>query len=343
MPKAWYPTHQLRHDVFLMDVFSKRFSSTTLQILNRCRLRLKVLTISDIVHSDGITLCTEMLSGQSCSSRISCINWPNQGPIVPKYWKIWKKSIISTFCIPGTLQLQTTLGHWYQPHLLHDRFLTVLNPSCQILYQYDLPLDRWHEFCFVPSNTPLVYSKKSQRSSSGPPKYFRRVTVRSETNSSIILYSSSQLVTSTRPLKIYNFPACDYTNFLERVLERYVTYGSSNMLAHHISLGWASCASDGSLRHGKMGGSWIVTTSDMQHAIEGVAPIDGSVEEASSTRAERGALIGPLVAIYCLSMKYEINDCSIDFYIDNTNAPPISFLSYNLGPNHHLIPDYDLQ
>jgi hypothetical protein len=70
----WLPKLLREHDLMLMDFFmTLNFSPSQLQLINRCRLFLQVLTLSDITSADGRTILPNYIKGIQSQDRISTL------------------------------------------------------------------------------------------------------------------------------------------------------------------------------------------------------------------------------------------------------------------------------
>ncbi len=77
-----------------MDFFIEQgFSANVLGTLNRCRLYLQVLTLSDIVSADGLCIVPDVFIGIPLSDRKSTLRWPCQQRPCSKSWAIWKTAL----------------------------------------------------------------------------------------------------------------------------------------------------------------------------------------------------------------------------------------------------------
>jgi hypothetical protein len=90
-PLQWLPSLPRRQDAYLMQTFqSKNASDKDLATLNRCRIFLQVISISDISLADGSALLSEVKEGRRPEGRRSRLEWPVQGPPSAQDWKIWR-------------------------------------------------------------------------------------------------------------------------------------------------------------------------------------------------------------------------------------------------------------
>jgi len=83
--------------------------------LNRCRITIQAISLSDITDSTEESISLSYLEGRRSQERRSPLSWLAVGPIKTKYWKEWKNCILETFCHRGTTILRQTLGKWTQP------------------------------------------------------------------------------------------------------------------------------------------------------------------------------------------------------------------------------------
>jgi hypothetical protein len=72
----WFPPQPVRNDINLMEYFvTRKFSSLQLSRLNRCRLYLQLLSLSDMVSVDGRCIISSILEGQKLLDRRSNLTW----------------------------------------------------------------------------------------------------------------------------------------------------------------------------------------------------------------------------------------------------------------------------
>lgn len=84
---------QRENNEFLNQLFFNHYDSPTLlNKLNRVRIRLGIAMISDITSGNGRFLLQETFQDQQFLKNPN-YEWPNQGPIPPSDWLIWKKAI----------------------------------------------------------------------------------------------------------------------------------------------------------------------------------------------------------------------------------------------------------
>ena len=105
-------SYQRTNDKYLMDqALNMNLKITTIQKINRCRIYLKVTTISDITNANGSHIT---LGAYNCNEN-SIINnsgeWPVQMKPGPKHIRIWKR-FLNELCIGNNLKLEFKLYSW---------------------------------------------------------------------------------------------------------------------------------------------------------------------------------------------------------------------------------------
>ena len=100
---------QRKYDAFIMDLLHKHFEPADLFRINKIRLHLQVLVLSDITTLDGKTILPNINLGTS--HRTSSYEWPKQ-PLVTKYLPLWKRAC----AILNTTLASKPLGEWTSLH-----------------------------------------------------------------------------------------------------------------------------------------------------------------------------------------------------------------------------------
>ena len=112
IPHFQYPQLQRERDISLMEAFQTKYTGKKiLAQLNRCRVLLQVITLSDITDASGMKLCPFIISGRIHPQRKSVYTWRNQSEMHSKAWRTWKACIKNTFTYDGT-HLRKPLGDW---------------------------------------------------------------------------------------------------------------------------------------------------------------------------------------------------------------------------------------
>jgi hypothetical protein len=142
-PGQWLPTQARKNDKFLMELFMKLQSNNKdMEILNRCRLFLQVITLSDITNAEGDRIIKEAKKGRPLGSRPSSLLWPNQGSPSQADWKVWSH-YISLLEVNG--KLHCPLGPWIGP--THQTWHHQYDPLTGLVYDLQGPSLK----CYLPT------------------------------------------------------------------------------------------------------------------------------------------------------------------------------------------------
>jgi hypothetical protein len=77
-----------------MEVFANRnFTVKEMKDINRCRLYLQVVYLSDVTDISGHNIEAWAIKGKRESSRSSKWEWPIQQRPLTVTWKVWNKAI----------------------------------------------------------------------------------------------------------------------------------------------------------------------------------------------------------------------------------------------------------
>ena len=114
---------QRQNDQFIMDVLRPHFTTSHLHQINKIRIHLKVLRLSDFCDISGKYVLPNIKEG--VNNRSSTYGWPKQ-PLVPKFMNLWKQA-----CRRMQISLSNRpLGQWTN---LSQQFLWKANSSGTIL------------------------------------------------------------------------------------------------------------------------------------------------------------------------------------------------------------------
>jgi hypothetical protein len=107
---------QREHDQFLTEAFAKASFSESQRIrLNKCRIFLQAVTLSDITTGNGQVLLQSAWQGHLDQDNPSSCQWMNQGPLTTADWALWRQALTKCFCSKGQSLLRQPLGKWTRP------------------------------------------------------------------------------------------------------------------------------------------------------------------------------------------------------------------------------------
>ena len=127
----WYNPPR-ENDRFIMDIFYARgYSTNALKAINRCRIHLRVITISDICTYDGQTICHEIWN--MIPPRESSWEWSLQIMPAKKDRNIWFNAIRSLVNVDG--KLSEPLGKWTEK--THQRWKYMVTKDRSYMLRYE--------------------------------------------------------------------------------------------------------------------------------------------------------------------------------------------------------------
>ncbi len=131
--RAYIPVVPRKGDKALMDYFvSKHYKPKLLKILNRCRLYLQVIFVSDISSADGTYIIPSIKHGHRLQERPSTLEWPSQPRPPANAWREWSNALSH---LESHNKLHDSLGEWISPthqqwHHFHELTENVLYLPC---------------------------------------------------------------------------------------------------------------------------------------------------------------------------------------------------------------------
>jgi hypothetical protein len=119
-----------------------------LMALNRCRVFLRVLFLSDICSADGTTILHAFRKGERSADRISNLDWPFQPRPPRSDWVHWERSLAS---LEECGKLLKPLGTWVA--CSHQQWQCFYDSSTTIIYHtLGSTWRRYHQICVHQSN-----------------------------------------------------------------------------------------------------------------------------------------------------------------------------------------------
>lgn len=168
----WMPKTLRQYDKILMDYFiALGYTASALGALNRCRIYLQIITLSDIVSADGSSIMPGVFHGIPLEDRVSTLKWPCQQRPPARDWELWSSALHS---LQPRNHLIQPLGEW-TTHKSHQTWYWYKAQSCDTYYRRDLE-DNWSSFTAVTqpgrltrSTSAIVIDASAGRQISYPP------------------------------------------------------------------------------------------------------------------------------------------------------------------------------
>ena len=339
--EGWTPTKQRKGDKFLMEELHDKYKTDKrlLAQLNRCRMTIQAITLSDITDSKGEIISPQQLEGQRPQERRSTITWPSVGPIKKKYWKEWKNCIQETFCHRGTRNLRQKLGKWNKTNSQEWDTYIFRRTKTLIWRKRENGKETWYDHG-QPVGNSMTYNVNKGTEIEQPTRAVR-VTLKSSSAQSWVFHQGSQNSAITRNQK--RNPKCNHAEICNRLTGKMKIKGRMAELARSLRRGTLIGGSDASVKAGEGTTAWEINTpQDINTKMYGEGPVDGDPNTMHSTRAERGATVGCLWAITKLAKKYTLKEGECTLHIDNQGSYKQGHIpEKGEGPYRHLTDDYD--
>jgi hypothetical protein len=93
-PDVWIPPRSREHNLHLIEhIQTLNLTDKSMDILNRCRLYLQVITLADITSADGKEIMPGVKKGQRLDEQTSRLEWPHQERPSNQDWNLWRISL----------------------------------------------------------------------------------------------------------------------------------------------------------------------------------------------------------------------------------------------------------
>ena len=125
---------QRDNDKYIMEEFVRfGYTKQKLQLLNKCRIYLQAISLSDIANGQGNQIVKNYLEGRRDAARRSTFAWPNTKRPGYNDWYTWSSAIKEVFCSNDTgAILKQSLGVW--KHTQYCDWDWYYDPAHDLLY-----------------------------------------------------------------------------------------------------------------------------------------------------------------------------------------------------------------
>ena len=304
------------HDEFIMDLLSPLYTTKELTIINKVRLHLNVLFLSDITNLRGNQLLPQINSG--ILNRTSTLNWPPQ-PIQKSWLLLWKKA-----CAKLQNHLSRChLGSWICSHQKWHFNVSTCNQYAQ--------------------NDRLKYIKKA--SSSCYIQIPHTSVLPPLPNVADFYTSKSGIILST---SIPHPPPSQYSA-INTPTNSFFSYGlferdqeTEQKIIDTIRSNTAKMCADGSVKNELGSFAYCLAGRGSDVLFKQHAPVHGDKHQITSTRCELMGLLACVKYLEYLSKKYHF-DKKYTILISADNQPAVKATSQlRPSPKCALIPDIDI-
>ena len=310
---------QRDNDMFIMDILFQFFTSTQLCILNKVRLHLKILFLSDICDIRGKILLPEVRN--ITIFRTSLLQWPYQ-PILPKWKKLWKEACqYLQHYLSGN-----PLGEWKTSHQSWNAQVTEGN-------HFLLHNNKWY------SRHPVK-----------PNLYIPATTLPNISSSSLSnadFYTSKSgivLIASGAPLQptTYNIQKLTITPDIDELLFGSFSSTNEELIVTRLKTNNGKMCADGSIKNGLGSFAYCFAGAGDTILFQQHSAIHGDNTQLTSTRAELFGILACLRYLNYIGNKYNF-DQRYRVLVCADNEPAVnSPRKTHLSVKHIFAPDIDL-
>ena len=143
IPNLYLPRLLREHDKAIMTLSQAEFTATELLTINRCRLFLRVATLSEISTADGLNIHPDVWRGYPPPHSLSKILWPRQHRPPNPSWRVWRR-FLKQALRPGDysgystrLPLLQPLGRWFSHYTSDRHWFWSYSARTSTLFRYD--------------------------------------------------------------------------------------------------------------------------------------------------------------------------------------------------------------
>ena len=330
---------QRQHDVHIMTLLEGCSPGTKMKSINKCRMHLKVITVSDITMSDGRTIRKGILTGTEIQP--SKLTWPYSPPPTESDWKIWRWAL-KKFVLTQDGYLCTPLGPWnhHDRHIMYSWFFSSQRSTlffCRAGTIQRHPTTVWNHNHFQ-----LRAEHYNGTIDGVPVDVLRKVDCieilhrpRASPVPKIVRSNMSNLQCKINalPPSLRNILG-DITFPLDEGVE----------IAARIRNGSLMCGSDGSKKGNVAAQAFCVNNHESVNSFSGGAKCPGRPHHMSSFRAESLGALAIITVIRAITQVHQIDEADATFhiYIDNKevsdrmNDDTPSTLSDYLAPEYEI-------
>ncbi len=289
-------------DIELMRLFIRSgFHPTELKILNKCRMYLQVIFLSDLCKASGKKLDQHIW--QRPHRRDSAYRWPTIPPPTPAEWQTWQHAIAQTTLVGRNQMLPIPLGKWYTHKTTQPGWFYAAQENA--LYHSTAQGITRHGH--IPRRSRAQAFHKHGEVTTNPPEWVStQVATVSEQGDKMVLTGTGTILLGP--------PAASF-GWLERLQAStlgttwHLTLqhrGLMTNLQQAIGSATALAVSDGSFQNNCGACAWIIEGANAVDRIEGTMQVPGQPGDHSSFRSEAAGIYGALLTLWHFSQEYPL-------------------------------------
>jgi len=287
------------------------YRATELATLNRCRMYLKVILLSDICDGSGERIESQFWSGTT-PAQIYSYSWPKTVKPTPHEWDLWRRALQTSLNLGNQQRLPLTLGKWRQDRVGDVGWYT--DTTGEQLFRRDL--SGWFTY------TPIPTRRRRRNFHEGPrpiavedlPQSWDKATVYHH-GPVITVTGHSPLIgvdpmrTTDRHVLFWKTWDCD--SWIE---------GSAQELRQSILQGRAVAVSDGSFHEAAGAAAWTIEGNTAMHGLRGEGRTPAGNEDHSTYRSELFGLWGMMYTLLRFTTDQNIQEGHVTLACDGLSA-----------------------
>lgn len=317
------------NDLYLMEIFGHSghfFSKAELLKINRCRLHLRVTTLSDITTGYGNKINTLARQCIRDNTIPHFYLWPRQPRPGPASISLWRKALRRCFPNTQTGYMEHSLGAWTVP--VTKEWKWFFNPTSNSIYQRFGNI--WRIWKRSSSRGRIGMYPKFTRFNNGItlPPHSARATIQFDNNDGNIRLTGWYIDNHNLHEHPYT-PRLRYNGWMMNSVTE--TQNSHPHILHAISTGTLRIVSDGSYDPITNTGTaaWIMEDESALHQLSGSVSVPGDKTSQNSHRSELTGILGGIIHVSNLCHQYGITSGNIQMGCDGKGAVDTSNDSYS--------------
>ena len=304
------PVTKLRNDdTFIMNDFmtNPEIPESHWAKLNRCRLYLKVMTVSDITTSCGQYITAAAWHGRQSQTGRNTEEWPKWGRPTLQSWSLWRSALIRTLC-NNSRRLHKPLGSWIKQPENWEWYLSVDKNN---LYHKDKDVLKQYK--------RMGRSKLTNKFNTT----FTIITSMPQGALPTTVIHNSKYILADNTTKVNIIPTVCKSEIIRTPwlnVDKFIA-GRKTSIKQSIENGTAIAVSDGSYRDSGIGtASWIIASSNKKDYITAGAISPGPASIQHSYRSETLGLLGILEELDNFCNEHNITDGTCVIACDGISA-----------------------
>jgi len=282
-------------DFPIMEVFLRSgYRNSELMILNRCRMHLHVIFLSDICNGQGTAIEPQFWKGQT-QSDVHDYLWPRTHKPAPGEWALWQHALSTSLNLSTTHKLATPLGQWLPSTLSQNGWFTTADG----LQLYKQTNHEWFSF------TPLPVRRRLRTFMTTPIPTQEQHVPSQLMRATVFQHGSSATITGYGPIRQdrYDSRPTPLEAFWIQQQCLLTEEGDLETLFQAILSGTAVAVSNGSFKDQEGAAAWTIEGPTAANRIVGHGITPGEPADQSAYRSELFGIWGILASLKQLSEK----------------------------------------